>query len=495
MGIALKPLIMLANDDGIHSPGLLALAQAIQPLGELLIVAPRHQQTAMSRSYLQHAGATAQHTLMVNGVALTGYSLEATPAQVVRHGLLRFAWRQPDLLIAGINYGENVGSGTTVSGTVGAAWEGASAGIPAIALSLDVDLAHHYQHSDEVDFSAAAHVARLFATALLRQRLPVGVQLLNINVPAHATSHTPWRLTRVAGYSHYHSTVETTEAGDKIIKGYHRQIDWSQVESDTDIYALFKDQVVSVSPLTIDISARTSWRELQKHLPVPAGQFMRYHTASFKAENAAPTQMLKPIESNELRRLSRAYGKPQRIVVSLAESPLKPFGPFMPTSLASAITEKGNRRGEVVMAIRLRVDKFLLHTKDFYPRNVFRLPSGGIHPDESVEDALWREVAEETGLTVRVTRFVALLEYEVAGARDPFVSYVFLLDSDASKPVAQDSKERITAFKTVAPSRLRAIAKQLRALKGDWRAWGEFRAAAHEVVAAAVKDESRRSKK
>jgi broad specificity polyphosphatase/5'/3'-nucleotidase SurE/ADP-ribose pyrophosphatase YjhB (NUDIX family) len=415
---------------------------------------------------------------------------------VVRHGLLRFAPRQPDLLIAGINYGENMGAGTTVSGTVGAAWEGASAGILSIALSLDVDLAHHYQHSEEIDFHAAAHFARVFAEAILRHRLPAGVQLLNINVPADATPHSAWRLTRVSGYAHYHTTIETSESGEKIVKGYHRQIDWAQVEPDTDIYALFKDKVVSVSPLTIDISARTSWRELQKHLPVPAGQLILHHTASFKAENAVPTQTLKPIEPNELRRLSRTHGKPQRMVVSLDDSPLKPFGPFKQTRFASALTEKANRRGEVVMAIRLRDGKLLLHTKDFYPRGVFRLLTGGIHPDESVGDALWREVAEETSLPARLTQFVALIEYEVAGARDPFVSYVFLLDSDERKPTVQDSNERITAFKEVAPQRLRAIAKQLRALKGDWRAWGEFRAAAHEAIANVLEAEERgKSKK
>src|SRR5712691_10490342 len=115
-----KPLIMLTNDDGIASPGLRALIHAVQPLGELLVVAPRHQQSATSRSYLQHIGETERHRLRVNGRTLIAYSIEVTPAQAVRHGLLRFAARKPHLLISGINYGENVGAGLTVSGTVGA---------------------------------------------------------------------------------------------------------------------------------------------------------------------------------------------------------------------------------------------------------------------------------------------------------------------------------------------------------------------------------------
>src|ERR687884_724477 len=102
-----KPLIMLTNDDGIASPGLLALIRAVHALGDLLVVAPRHQQSAMSRSYVQQVGVTETHTLLVNGISLHAYSIEATPAQTVRHGLLRFAERMPDLLISGINYGEN----------------------------------------------------------------------------------------------------------------------------------------------------------------------------------------------------------------------------------------------------------------------------------------------------------------------------------------------------------------------------------------------------
>src|SRR5712692_6293628 len=103
-----KALIMLTNDDGIASPGLLALIHAVRTLGDLLVVAPRHQQSATSRSYVQNVGATETHTLIVDGTELTAYSVEATPAQSVRNGLLRFAPRKPDLLISGINYGENV---------------------------------------------------------------------------------------------------------------------------------------------------------------------------------------------------------------------------------------------------------------------------------------------------------------------------------------------------------------------------------------------------
>ncbi len=179
---------------------------------------------------------------------------------------------------------------------------------------------------------------------------------------------------------------------------------------------------------------------------------------------------LKPIEPNELRRLSRKYGNPRRRVVSLGGPPV-------------SRSERTDRRGEVVLAIRGRSGKFLLHTKSFYPEGTFRFPSGGIHLDEAVEDALYREVAEETALPVEVEQFIALIEYKIGDKPDNFASYVFLLSSDGRKPSIQDVKERIAAFKEVAPSRLRAIAKSLRNLPADWRDWGEFRAVPHELVA------------
>ena len=262
-----KPLIMLTNDDGIASPGLIALIHAIGSLGELLVVAPRHQQSAMSRSYLAKVGATETHTLEVDGKSLMTYSIEATPAQVVRNGLLRFAAHKPDLLISGINYGENIGAGLTVSGTVGAAWEGAAFGVPAIAVSLEVEEGQYFVHNPDTDFSVAAQFARRFAEAVLREGLAPGVEILNINVPQDVTADVPWSLTRVSSYSHFHATVQENEYGEKVLAGFHRQLDFHKMETDSDMYALFKERHVSVTPLTIDSTAHTPFGDIRRRLP------------------------------------------------------------------------------------------------------------------------------------------------------------------------------------------------------------------------------------
>jgi 5'-nucleotidase len=86
---------------------------------------------------------------------------------------------RPDLVVSGINYGENVGSGITISGTVGAAMEGASLGVPSLAVSLETSEEHHLSYSAEVDFSAAAYFTAYFARLLLERNMPADVHLLN----------------------------------------------------------------------------------------------------------------------------------------------------------------------------------------------------------------------------------------------------------------------------------------------------------------------------
>src|SRR2546423_356546 len=121
---------------------------------------------------------------------------------------------------------------------------------------------------------------------------------------------------------------------------------------------------------------------------------------------------LPAVNGGELRALSRKYGNPQRVTWPVQQLPLAPG-------------KSAERRGEVVLAICSAGNKVLLHTKSFYPDGVFRLLSGGIHPDESVESALLREAREETGLDVRIEKFVALIQYESGIRQHPFASYLF----------------------------------------------------------------------
>jgi 5'-nucleotidase len=191
MVAAREPLIVLTNDDGVNSPGLIAAARALAPLGRVLVAAPREQQTSAGRSMpASMDGAIDALRKLIDGDHWEVYAVGGSPAQAVQRALFMLSERQPDLLVAGINYGENVGSGVTISGTVGAALEAASFGVPALAVSLEMDVHYHLSHSDEVDFTAAMHFTRFFAERLLTLSRPHDVDVLKVDVPENAGRQT-----------------------------------------------------------------------------------------------------------------------------------------------------------------------------------------------------------------------------------------------------------------------------------------------------------------
>lgn len=251
-----RPLILLTNDDGIASPGLAASAAALAPLGDLLIVAPSVQQSGMGHSYpTSNDGRLFERTVSYNGQSWKGYAANASPAQAVLHGVLELADRRPALVVSGINYGENIGVHITVSGTVGAALEAAEHGIPALAVSLEVDPALHYSNDGSVDFSAAAYFTRLFAERWLTGPRPAGVDVLKIDVPASATPATPWRVARLERGPYSVPLPPQRRSLDDVGRiGYmlNRSL---ALEPDSDA-AVLRAGLVAVTPLTTDLTAR-----------------------------------------------------------------------------------------------------------------------------------------------------------------------------------------------------------------------------------------------
>src|SRR3990170_6231377 len=194
-----KRAILLTNDDGIRSPGLWAAAEALSALGFVTVVAPREQQSGSGRSMpLASDGAIGEETVEVRGKTWTVYSVGGSPAQAVQYAIFEIMPTPPQLVVAGINYGENVTTSVTISGTVGAALEAASAGIPALAVSQETESRYHLTHATDIDFAPAAHFTALFAQRLLLAGRPADVDVLKIDVPMGATADTPWRLTRLS---------------------------------------------------------------------------------------------------------------------------------------------------------------------------------------------------------------------------------------------------------------------------------------------------------
>jgi len=168
----MKPDILIINDDGIQSPGILALAQAMESLGSITIVAPDQEQSAKSHSI------TLNDPIRINPVNLKrgfkGWSVKGTPVDCAKIALKSLFKKKPDLLISGINLGSNLGKNLVYSGTISAAYEGTTLGIPSAAISLDSFTAK--------EFSAAKQVSISIATYLLKNKLPKGT-MLNVNVP------------------------------------------------------------------------------------------------------------------------------------------------------------------------------------------------------------------------------------------------------------------------------------------------------------------------
>jgi 5'-nucleotidase len=164
-----SPIILVSNDDGFRSDGIVALAESLRSLGTVYVVAPDRERSAAGHSL------TLSHPLRVEKVGHRVYAVDGTPTDCVNlavNGILRK--KKIDLLVSGINKGANMGDDITYSGTVSAAMEGTLLGIPSIAVSLVSR--NHFR------FEAAAKFAAQVAHKVLRRRLPKDT-LLNVNLP------------------------------------------------------------------------------------------------------------------------------------------------------------------------------------------------------------------------------------------------------------------------------------------------------------------------
>lgn len=166
--------ILVTNDDGIRAPGLVALRQALAALGEVTLVAPERERSAISHALSLH------HPIVVHRHAGrredTVYAVDGTPVDCVKLALAELCPERPDLVVSGINPGLNTGINILYSGTVAAAAEGMLAGIPAVAVSLEAAPAQDFR-------AAAGWAVRLIRRARARRILRPG-RLLNVNLPS-----------------------------------------------------------------------------------------------------------------------------------------------------------------------------------------------------------------------------------------------------------------------------------------------------------------------
>ena len=260
-----KCQILLTNDDGIQSPGLWAAAEALSELGYVTVVAPREQSSGMGRSLpITSDGIIQKERLQIKGQEWPVYAVGGTPAQAVLHAILEVMPQKPDIVVSGINYGANLGTGITVSGTVGAAMEAAALGYRTLAVSLETAQEHHLTYSREVNFSAAAHFALQFARFLRAAQPFPDVDLLKIDVPDDATPETDWVLTRLAKQRYYDPIAPDRENWSVPgTVGYKESSGLQEEASDSDVFTLRRKRLVSVTPISLDMTSRADFDELE----------------------------------------------------------------------------------------------------------------------------------------------------------------------------------------------------------------------------------------
>lgn len=253
-----RPLILITNDDGIKSPGLRAAAQAALELGDILIAAPDHQYSGMGRAFpkTEDLGIIEKVPFEINGVSVPAYSVHGSPAYAVAYGIMELADRKPDLCISGINYGENMGMILTCSGTLGAAFEASSEGVMAVAVSAEVDLS--LQFSDKFiayDWEPAKSAIKRWALWALENRTDSPVDVLNINVPVCPLAPEEYRITTQSrqNYFEFFRPLKRDLSKPYRLRA-RKKVDLEHLEKDSDIYAVYVDKVISVTPVTTVMS-------------------------------------------------------------------------------------------------------------------------------------------------------------------------------------------------------------------------------------------------
>lgn len=232
-------LILVTNDDGFFSKGIQILAESLQELGEVYIVAPDRDRSAVSHALTMH------RPLKIDLIRERCYSVNGTPTDCVVVGIKKLLPRLPDLVVSGINKGANLGEDITYSGTVSAAIEGTILGVPSFAVSLVGERPFRYE--------VAAYYAIKIAKFILEKKLPKDT-LLNVNVPNKPLEEIAGiRVTKQGKRSYENSIHEIYSPwGEKQYWIGGGVISWYELEG-TDIQAVVSG-FVSVTPLHIDLT-------------------------------------------------------------------------------------------------------------------------------------------------------------------------------------------------------------------------------------------------
>lgn len=245
--------ILVCNDDGYYSPGITALAETAKQFGEVVVIAPDRQQSAVGHAITVTNPLRANKVKMING--MDAIAVNGTPADCIKLAHDKLLEVKPDLVLSGINHGSNAGINTIYSGTVSAATEATILGYPAIAVSCT-------EFPESADLSGCQTAAEKLIRIVLEQGLPKGV-LLNLNAPAGPLKGLQW--TRQAN-SRY------VEEYDGRLDPYNRPYYWItgtfevlETGEDLDVEVL-KNGFGAVTPIQYDL---TAYAALERFRTIP----------------------------------------------------------------------------------------------------------------------------------------------------------------------------------------------------------------------------------
>jgi 5'-nucleotidase len=238
--------ILVTNDDGVHSEGIRALADALRPLGDVTVVAPIQEASAIGHAL------TLRRPLRIDTIGPEIFAIDGTPTDCVNIAITHILEGKPDLIVSGINKGWNLGDDVTYSGTVSGALEGALLSIPSIAISAE-------RVGDESEFGPSAQAAAMVAGAVIDRGMP-RFTLLNINVPKGVNKG--FRVTVQARRNHVTSVSERLDPRQRPYYWIEEGLNEWEPHDRSD-YQAVRDGYISITPLQPDMTAHDAMRYVE----------------------------------------------------------------------------------------------------------------------------------------------------------------------------------------------------------------------------------------
>ncbi|MHA1833819.1 MAG: 5'/3'-nucleotidase SurE [Candidatus Baldrarchaeia archaeon] len=258
--------MILTNDDGIRSPGLLALYKELIKIVDVLVVAPESQKSGAGKSLTFHKPIrVCEFTLEKN---FKGYAVSGTPADAILFGLSELCSKPPDLVISGINIGLNIGMQSILtSGTLGGVLEAAIYGIPSIAFSFEMNMSQWFavpETLSQEQFKTVSKRAKEIVSEIIEKGMPEGVDLLNVNFPSNTDKNTPIKITRPCR-SRYVNRYEQRVDPFGIPYYWIYGTENDSTDPETDLYAIKVERAISITPISLQLTSKDLMKKTQVH--------------------------------------------------------------------------------------------------------------------------------------------------------------------------------------------------------------------------------------